>query len=254
MRMKSLANTFDKNAAEYRQFRPGYPASISEDIVHALGLSTGCRILEIGCGAGQATGLFSDLKPVQVCIDPGSRLLDECRAVFGGKTGYSFVCNTFEDYEDDPASFDLIYAATCFHWLKRGQRFKRAARFLAKLGGLAVFTDRHTKGKEGFFTEVQEVYTKFAPELMPGNSIEAQGDRCEEENPLSLIQESEYDRDIAYTSDEYIGLSKTFSGHITLGEERLNDLCEGIRALIDTKYNGRIIKSLTTSLSIYINA
>ena len=90
--------------------------------------------------------------------------------------------------------------------------------------------------------------------MIPGNSIEAQGDRCEKENPLSLIQEAEYDRDIAYTSDEYIGLLKTFSEHIALGEKRLNDLCEGIRALIDTKYNGQIIKSFTTSLSIYINS
>ena len=145
--MKSLENTFDKNAAEYRQFRPGYPPSISEDIVHALRLSTGCRILEIGCGAGQATGLFSDLKPVQVSIDPGSRLLDECKAVFGNKPGYSFVCNTFEDYEKDPASFDLIYAATCFHWLKRGQRFKRAAMLLDKLGGTCSFHRPAHKGK-----------------------------------------------------------------------------------------------------------
>lgn len=251
--IKSLANSFDKNAAEYRQFRPEYPVSLSKEIVRALGLSKGCRILEIGCGAGQATGLFSDLEPVQVSIDPGSNLLDECRALHGDKPGYSFECCTFEDYEDDPASFDLIYAATSFHWLERGLRFKRAARFLNKRGGLAVFSDRHTKGIEGFFIEVQELYTKFAPQLIPGNTMEPQGDSCEEKNPLSLIHEAKYDRDITYNSDDYIGLLKTFSGHIALGEARLNNLCEGIRPLIDTKYKGQIIKTLTTSLSIYIN-
>jgi hypothetical protein len=74
---------------------------------------------------------------------------------------------------------------------------------------------------------------------------------CEEENPLTLIHEAEIDRDIVYSSDEYAGLLKTFSGHIALGSQRLGVLCEEIRALIDAKYAGRVIKTLTTSLLIY---
>ena len=246
--------TFDKNAAEYRRYRPGYPTAIAEKVVSIFGLHQGCRILEIGCGAGQATNLFSDLKPIQVCIDPGAKLLDECRACHGNMQRYSFECSSFEDYEDSPASFDLIYAATCFHWLKPGERFRRAACLLRENGGLAVFTDRHTKKKERFFSEVQSVYQTIAPELVPSTPSMPMDEAAVEENPLRLLHQSAYEREIEYTSEEYVGLLRTFSDHIALGERRLNKLCEGVHTLIEKRYGRSITKTLTTSLAIYGNA
>jgi SAM-dependent methyltransferase len=210
--------------------------------------------LEIGCGAGQATALFASLMPTQICIDPGPKLLEECKASHSNLPGYSFVCSAFEEYDNGPASFDLIYAATCFHWLKAGQRFKKASSLLTGQGGLAVFTDRHTKKKEGFFKEVQAVYQEIAPELASSTPSMPKDESTVEENPLILLHQSEYDREIKYTSDEYVGLLKTFSGHIALGERKLDELCDGIRALIEKEHGGSIIKTLTTSLAVYGNA
>ncbi len=124
---------------------------------------------------------------------------------------------------------------------------------LTDQGGLAVFTYRHTKKKEGFFTEVQAVYQKVAPDIIPSTPIMPSDEDTDEENPLTLFHQSEYDREISYTSDEYIGLLKTFSGHIALGETRLNELCDEIHALIEKMYGGNIAKILTTSLSVYKN-
>lgn len=252
--MKPLGRTFDKNADEYQRYRPGYPAAISDRIISVLGLRDRCRILEIGCGTGQATALFSGLTPTQVCIDPGAKLLKECEVYSNKLPDYSFVCGTFEEFEDDPASFDLIYAATCFHWLKPGLRFKKAASLLTTQGGLAVFTDQHTKKRDGFFAEVQAVYQKIAPELVASPPKMPREEIATEENPLMLLHQSEYDRELIYKSEEYIGLLKTFSGHIALGEGRLNQLCDAIYTLIETKYDGNVIKILTTNLAIYGNA
>ncbi len=252
--MKPLSMTFDKNAGEYRRYRPGYPTAIAEKVVSILGLHKSCRILEIGCGAGQATNIFSDLSPTQVCIDPGEKLLDECRACHDNMQRYSFECSSFEGYEDNPASFDLVYAATCFHWLKPGFRFRKAAWLLKENGGLAVFTNRHTKKKEGFFSEVQSVYQTIAPELVPSTPSMPMDEAAVEDNPLGLFHQAAYDREIKYTSEEYVGLLRTFSDHIALGERRLNELCNGVHILIEKRYGGSISKTLTTSLAIYGNA
>jgi ubiquinone/menaquinone biosynthesis C-methylase UbiE len=249
--MEQLAKIFNRKASEYHRYRPGYPRGISEKIISVLGLRENCQILEIGCGTGQATALFTGLKPTQICIDPGTELLRECKASNSNLPGYSFVCSTFENFEAQPASFDLIYAATCFHWLKPGRRFKKAAFLLTAQGGLAVFTHQHKKQKNGFFAASQAVYKKFAPELIASPPKMPAEETFIEENSLTLLHQSELDRNLAYRSDEYVGLLKTFSGHIALGEKRLNKLCDAIHTLIETRYGGRIIKTVTTNLAIY---
>ncbi len=50
-----LRTTFDEEAERYDRARPGYPSDVFEDLAQLTGLSPGDRILEIGCGTGQAT-------------------------------------------------------------------------------------------------------------------------------------------------------------------------------------------------------
>jgi ubiquinone/menaquinone biosynthesis C-methylase UbiE len=54
--------TFDAIADLYGRARPGYPDALVDDVVAFAGLKTGDVILEIGCGAGQATAGFANLR------------------------------------------------------------------------------------------------------------------------------------------------------------------------------------------------
>lgn len=256
--MLPLARTFDRQALAYRRFRPGYPPAIAELVIERARLSPGCRILEIGCGAGQASMLFASLHPRQTCVDPGAALLDQCREACAHLQGFDFVCSTFEDLSAEPASFALIYAATSFHWLERNTRFPKSHALLAPQGCLAVFTDRHTKGRnDGFFRDVQTVYCEHAPELAlppPGNATAPHAspqDARPESNPLTHVHTSSLDRELVYTSEEYVGLLHTFANHIALGPARLSGLCSAIAKLIDQRHAGRVTKILTTSVDLY---
>ena len=116
----------------------------------------------------------------------------------------------------------------------------------------AVLTDRHVKNMSGFFKDVDEVYRLIAPDML--STFTTNSEKELEQNPLALVHESETDRNIVYSADEYIGLLKTFSGHIALGQDRLNRLCDKIHTIIEKQYEGRVEKTLTTYLLIYQNA
>lgn len=247
--MAGLADTFEKNPEGYNRYRPRYPIAIRNAIIARCKIQKGARILEIGCGTGHATGFFEHLDPVQTCIEPGTGLLEEAKRRY---PAYEFYDESFEDFQADSEVFDLIYAATSFHWLSRSIRYEKSARLLHPRGHLVVFTDRHTKNMEGFFTEVQVLYETLAPDML--SPFDGHLDGEAERNPMILVMEAEFDRDITYSADQYIGLLETFSGHIDLGETRLRRLCNAIHDLIENRYSGKIGKTLTTYLSIYGNA
>ena len=53
--------TFDQVATVYKAARPDYPETLIEDVVSYAGLKQNDRILEVGCGTGQATKGFAEL-------------------------------------------------------------------------------------------------------------------------------------------------------------------------------------------------
>jgi hypothetical protein len=54
--------TFNAVADLYGSARPGYPDALVNDVIAFAGLKTGDVILEIGCGARQATAGFANLR------------------------------------------------------------------------------------------------------------------------------------------------------------------------------------------------
>ena len=55
----SLRTIFDQAALDYDEVRPGYPEELIEDVISISAIPKDGRILEIGCGTGQATIPFA---------------------------------------------------------------------------------------------------------------------------------------------------------------------------------------------------
>jgi len=55
----SLRTIFDQAALDYDEVRPGYPEELIEDVISISDIPKDGRILEIGCGTGQATISFA---------------------------------------------------------------------------------------------------------------------------------------------------------------------------------------------------
>jgi SAM-dependent methyltransferase len=51
----ALRDTFDEAPELYDRVRPGYPEAVFEDLTTLARLRPGSRVLELGCGTGQAT-------------------------------------------------------------------------------------------------------------------------------------------------------------------------------------------------------
>jgi hypothetical protein len=70
------------------------------------------------------------------------------------------------------------------------------------------------------------------------------------QNVFSNICNYEYLWQKEYSTNEYLNLLSTYSDHIALSIESRNQLFDELREMINTKYNGKIIKDYMTILEI----
>lgn len=242
-----LKTTFNTAPMLYEDVRPGYPEELIQDVLDLSGHNDCSRILEVGCGTGKATHPFAERGYELVCLDIGADLIAVAKEKLKAFPNVSFVEQAFEEWESD-GRFDLIISATAFHWVDPKVRYLKASEALKSKGFLAVFSNQHVQKDEGFFAESQRLYDKYYAPLTPNRPTDVTNFPGVEafQDPIKRV----YPWTQTYSSEQYIKLLGTYSDHIALPDKNKHLLFEGIANLIETKYDGQIIKHYEAVLDI----
>lgn len=235
----ALRLTFDTAADLYEAARPAYPRELFDDLVELAELEPGRRLLEIGCATGKATRPLLERGFSIVCVELGEQLAACALRDLAGLPVEIHV-GPFEAWQAERESFDLVYAATAWHWLDPAVRYRKAHQLLRPRGHLAFWSAGHAfpEDVDPFFTEIQQVYDAIGeshdgdwppalPELIPDDrdEIEASG----------LFEDVKIRRYVwakSYSAEEYIALLNTFSGHISMDDRKREHLYGQIRERI----------------------
>lgn len=253
-----LRATFDRAALLYDEARPGYPEALFDDVISLSSIPPDGRILEIGCGTGQATLPFARRGYRIHCIELGANLAAVARHKLAAYPRAEVHTGAFEEWPVEDGAFDLAIAATAFHWLDPAIAYPKIAHALRPGGAVALFLNLHvhSEASEGFFEAVQEVYlrevyetAKDYPPLPRAEEVpEKVKDEIERTNLFGPVTVRKYRWDAAYDSASYIRVLSTYSGNINLDSATRDRLFGGIAELIDTKFGGCITKGYLTTL------
>lgn len=93
-----LRATFDRAALLYDEARPGYPESVFGDVVALSGIPPGGRVLEIGCGTGQATVPLAQRSYRILCVELGENLAAVARKNLAAYPWTEVRTGAFEDW------------------------------------------------------------------------------------------------------------------------------------------------------------
>jgi protein-L-isoaspartate O-methyltransferase len=107
-----LRETFDAAAERYDRARPGYPAAMFDDLADLAGVGPGCRVLEIGCGTGQATVPLAQRGCQIVAVELGTSLAAVARRNLVRFPAVAVVVSAFEGWPLPAAPFDMVITAT----------------------------------------------------------------------------------------------------------------------------------------------
>lgn len=247
---------FDTVAEQYDRARPTYPDALFDEIVALSGIPHGGRVLEIGCGTGQATRPMAERGYRITAIELGPNLAAIARRNLS-PWDVDVQVGAFEEWKPTAAPFDLVMCVNAFHWLDHAIALPKTAGILRPNGALAYTTGGHVDGGTAqFFVDAQECYMKYMPGTPPGLRLSPA-----ESIPLAspLIDESGlFEKAVSrrhvwlreFTTDTYIDELGTYSGNLELSVEDREALHACIANMIDAKYGGRVVKAYMTDLHV----
>ena len=256
-RRKDPRFSFDEAFREYDEVRPGYPKELIEDIIQISGIRKGGKILEVGCGTGQATLAFAGLGYSMLCLDIGRKLVEVAREKCQDYPNVELLCRSFEDWEPEKKTFDLLISATAFHWIQPEVGYPKAKEVLKDTGYIALFWNLHPTPYTAFFKDVQRVYRQVVPEWRaPIDTQEFEKTIRERKTFISKtglfkkVQAKRYPWLKVYSTKQYLKLLNTFSDHRSLEASKRDQLYAGIRNLIEEEYGGSIVRPYLSVLYI----
>ena len=258
------AASFNESAEKYDRARPSCPAEVFDVLWDMARLGPEPRVVEIGCGTGQASLSLAQRGAHLTCVEPGENMAAIARRKLSRFPRARVVVSKFEEWNPDGARSDLVFASASWHWIEPDIRYLRAASALVQGGHLAVVHSDHVypEGFDPLFLPIQGVYREVTgsqkevatqpippPSAFDSQDLEhiAEMDRTGRfELPAVARVLWHFDR----TADEYIDLLGTYSDHWALEPDKRNRLFAGIHEIIARGSSGSIRKHYLTTIRV----
>ncbi|HEX5586432.1 MAG TPA: class I SAM-dependent methyltransferase [Acidimicrobiia bacterium] len=162
---RDLGRVFDEVPELYDRVRPTYPDDLFADLVTITGLDEQSSVLEVGCGTGQATRSLAALGCAVTAVEPGEGMVALARERLAAWANVAVETSTFEEWDDHGRRFDLLVAASSWHWVepsvgwRRAREVIRAGGWMALLGHVVV----RRLGEPEVYAETADLHERFAP-------------------------------------------------------------------------------------------
>ena len=251
-----LRQTFDEVPLLYNEVRPGYPDELFSTLIDVTGLHKDSKLLEIGPGTGQATKPLAKKGFEITAVELGNSLTELAKYELRHYNNVQVFPGAFEEIELPATSFDLVFAATSFHWIEPSAKFLKPHRVLKNKGHLAIIHTNHVSDEKGdvFFNLSQPIYDRYdftdkhqKPKLPKSNEVKA--DEMDGRF-FRLIHFELFPVVITYSAKDFARLLNTYSNHLAASKTVQTAFFQEIETLITDKFQGKIDKHFSMSLSI----
>lgn len=238
-RRHGLRAGFDRAAADYQRTRPVCPPQLFDDLIDLAGLEAGGRVIEIGCGTGQATVPLAERGLAVTAVELGADLAAIARRRLAGFPAAEVVTGSFEDWQPHDAPFDAAVAVNSLHWIDPQLRYAKPYELLRSGGVMAVAGCLWAQPPDAgrFWADVQEDYRAVGFEGSPPPPPEQIGPRHFPPEAGSLFQElasRRYPFQVAFTAEDYLANLATQSGTHALGEARSTEFLARVRHRLES--------------------
>lgn len=242
--------SFNDVASQYDRARPSYPSAVVDAVVRCAAIRPESKILEIGCGSGQLTVPLAAHGAAITALELGSHLAALASQRAAPFPRVEVIEADFDRWSLPRSAFDVVVAATSFHWLDPNTRLERCVDALRPHGTLAIVETHWSagSGRDRFFTASQDCYARWDPRHDPdflppiAGTMSKRNGELEACQALRAIQVQEFVQERTYTAAQYSALLQTFSDVQALGEASAAGFVACIEHLIERDFGGVVVR------------
>ena len=162
---RHVGRVFNEVAELYDRVRPTYPSELFVDLAAITGIGHGSAVLEVGCGTGQATRSLAALGCEVTAVEPGAEMAVLARRRLEAFSKVGVEVSSFEDWDDGGRRFQLLVAASSWHWVDPSVGWRRAHDVLDADGWMAILGHVVVRrpGEPEVYAETCDLHARFSP-------------------------------------------------------------------------------------------
>ncbi len=258
------ARLFGQDPAGYGTARPPYPEGVYELLVSRCGLRQGCRVLDIGAGAGAVEPRLARLGVAEVvAVEPDARLAGYL-AGEAARQGWPVrvVTERFEDAALE-GPFDMVVSATAFHWVDPEPGLRKVAGLLRPGGWLAlwwnVFGDvepvTHFALPDAFVSATDPVLAPLASGPSQGAEgvpypfeVEKRKAEIEATGAFDMVEHTQFRWDWTMDPAQVRALYSTFSNITRLPPVEQGRVLDELERIASEQFGGVVTRRFSTSI------
>ncbi|MBE9034205.1 class I SAM-dependent methyltransferase [aff. Roholtiella sp. LEGE 12411] len=255
--LEQRKNWYSPAAEAYNKARPRYPEDLIHQVVEIAQLSTDSKILEVGCGPATATVAFAQLGCSMVCLEPNPNFFQLAQQNCQLYPNVEIQNTSFEEWTLEVEKFDIVLAATSFHWISPEVGYPKAANALKENGYLILLWNKELQPCYEVYQSLSEVYQVYAPTLnryedqkTQENILRGLGKMVIDSGQFKDLISGQVTSEVSYTVDEYLMLLNTYSPYIKLEPHSKEVLFSELKNRIEDDFEGSLHLSYISAFHI----
>ena len=162
---RDLGRVFNEDPQLYDRVRPTYPDELFADLVAITGLNERSLVLEVGCGTGQATRSLAALGCLVTAVEPGAGMAAIARQRLAAFSNVKVETSAFEEWDDRGRRFDVLVAASAWHWVDPSTGWPKAHDLLKPGGWMALIGNVvfRRSGEPEVYAETADLHERYSP-------------------------------------------------------------------------------------------
>ena len=252
---------FGCDPSNYDEIRPPYPQPLYEFLVASGALRAGTSTLEIGAGSGLATRRLLELgaNPLTL-IEPDARFVALLTSIAASSDAeVRVISQSFEEAVLPRGCYDLVAAATSFHWVEPSVGLAKVAEVLRSGGHAALWW--HVFGDEDrddpFHEATKEILEPLGtgPSGGPGTApfpLDTAA-RLGDFAATGQFERPEFEayRWTLVLNTEQVGsLYATFSSISRLPAEQRRSILSRLMEVADRRFGGKVARNMVTPIYV----